>query len=163
MRAIVRIEPMREADIGAVASIEGATRMDPAQLRDELARSWSRSWVAREPDGAVVGFVLAWHVTDELHLLNVATRPDRRRRGVARALLVELLCYARAARVAHVLLEVRRSNAIAMTLYRSLGFFAMGLRARYYPDDEDAVEMVLMLDPATGDVLPHADEVRLES
>jgi ribosomal-protein-alanine N-acetyltransferase len=162
MRAVVRIEPMSQADVGEVASIEGPTPMDPVQLRDELARSWSRLWVAREPDGAVVGFVIAWHVTDELHVLNVATREDRRRRGVARALLRELLGYARTARVAHVLLEVRRSNAPAIALYRSLGFFAMGLRARYYPDDEDAVEMVLILDPTTGDVVPHADEVRLE-
>ena len=38
----------------------------------------------------------------------------------------------------------------------------MGLRARYYPDNEDAVEMVLLLDPATGAVVPHADEVRLD-
>ena len=47
----------------------------------------------------------------------------------------------------HVLLEVRRSNAAAIALYRALGFFAMGVRARYYPDDEDAVEMVLALRP----------------
>ena len=46
----------------------------------------------------------------------------------------------------HVLLEVRRSNAPAIALYRALGFFAMGVRARYYPDDEDAVEMVLAFD-----------------
>jgi ribosomal-protein-alanine N-acetyltransferase len=38
----------------------------------------------------------------------------------------------------------------------------MGVRARYYADDEDAVEMVLMLDPETGAVLAHDDEVRLE-
>ena len=50
----------------------------------------------------------------------------------------------------HVLLEVRRSNAPAIALYRALGFFAMGVRARYYPDDEDAVEMVLALDLETG-------------
>jgi hypothetical protein len=38
----------------------------------------------------------------------------------------------------------------------------MGVRARYYPDQEDAVEMVLLLDPSTGDIVAHADEVRLE-
>jgi ribosomal-protein-alanine N-acetyltransferase len=58
---------------------------------------------------------------------------------------------------------VRRSNAAAIALYRSVGFFAMGVRAKYYPDDEDAVEMVLLLDPATGAVVAHDDEVRLDS
>jgi hypothetical protein len=37
----------------------------------------------------------------------------------------------------------------------------MGIRTRYYPDDEDAVEMVLTLDEATGAAIPHADEILL--
>jgi ribosomal protein S18 acetylase RimI-like enzyme len=63
--------------------------------------------------------------------------------------------------VKHVLLEVRRSNAAAIALYRVFGFFAMGVRARYYPDDEDAVEMVLLFDQVTGKIVEHEDEVRL--
>ncbi len=162
MRAPLRIEIMKERDLGAVAAIEGPTRMDEHQLRDELARPWARLWVAREEGDAVVAFVVAWHVADELHVLNVATREDRRRRGIGRALMQEVVGYARGRRLKHVLLEVRRSNAPAIALYRGLGFFAMGVRRRYYPDDEDAVEMVLMLDPESGDVVPHEDEVRLE-
>jgi hypothetical protein len=50
-----------------------------------------------------------------------------------------------------------------MALYRTIGFFATGVRIRYYADDEDAVEMALTLDPETGEVLPHTDEVRLDS
>jgi ribosomal-protein-alanine N-acetyltransferase len=162
MRAPVRIDPMIESDARAVAAIEGPTRMDEAQLRDELARPWSRLWVAREPGDDIVAYAVSWHVADELHVLNVATRADRRRRGIGRALMDEVVAYARSHRVKHVLLEVRRSNAAAIALYRGLGFFAMGVRARYYPDGEDAVEMVLMLDPQTGDVVAHEDEVRLE-
>jgi ribosomal-protein-alanine N-acetyltransferase len=165
MRAPIRIEAMVEADAVAVAAIEGPTRMSESQVRDEMSRPWSRLWVAREdtpPLRAVVAFLVAWHVADELHVLNVATRPDQRRRGIGRALMDEVVRYARAARLRHVLLEVRRSNRAAIALYRDVGFFAMGVRARYYPDDEDAVEMVLALDPATGDVVAHDDEVRLE-
>jgi ribosomal-protein-alanine N-acetyltransferase len=162
MSAPLQIAAMTPADVPVVAAIEGPTRMDEANLRDELARPWSRLWVAREEGAGVVAFVISWHVADELHVLNVATRTDRRRRGLARALMDELIAYARSHRVKHVLLEVRRSNAAAMALYRRVGFFAMGVRARYYPDDEDAVEMVLLLDPSTGDVVAHDDEVRLD-
>ena len=158
----VRIDTMKASDLAAVAALEGPTHMDEAQLEDELGRPWSRLWVAREDDDAVVAFLVSWHVADELHVLNVATRADRRRRGLGRALLHTVVGYAQGARMKHVLLEVRRSNAAAIALYRCVGFFAMGVRARYYPDDEDAVEMVLMLDPETGAVLPHDDEVRLE-
>jgi len=64
--------------------------------------------------------------------------------------------------VKQVLLEVRRSNDAAIALYRTMDFFATRVRARYYPDDEDAVEMLLLLDPRTGEVLPHDDEVGLD-
>jgi ribosomal-protein-alanine N-acetyltransferase len=90
------------------------------------------------------------------------TRADRRRRGIARALMNEVLVYGRLKRIKHVLLEVRRSNRAAIALYRTLGFFAMGVRARYYPDNEDALEMVLTFDVETGGIVPHPDEVRWE-
>ena len=153
---------MHAGDVPAVAALEGAAPMDEQHLRDELARPWARIWVARDDDEAPIAFLIAWHVADELHVLNVATRVDRRRRGIARALLDEAVAYARTRGIKHVLLEVRRSNRAAIALYRTVGFFAMGVRARYYPDDVDAVEMVLLLDPKTGSVLAHADEVRLE-
>jgi|HubBroStandDraft_1064217.scaffolds.fasta_scaffold19431_2 ribosomal-protein-alanine N-acetyltransferase len=157
----VRIDRMNTGDAAAVAAIEGPTRLTEEQLRAELERPWARLWVAREAGDGVVAFVVAWHVTDEIHLLNVATRSDRRRRGIARAMLQGLIAHAREVRARHVLLEVRRSNVAAIGLYRTLGFFAMGVRARYYPDDEDAVEMVLAFDAETGEIVPRSDEVRL--
>jgi ribosomal-protein-alanine N-acetyltransferase len=162
MRAPFRIDVMGDADVPAAETLRDATQLDASQLRDELARPWARVWVAREGAEDVVALLVAWHVSDELHILNVATRDDRRRRGAARALLGTMLLYAREHRVQHVLLEVRRSNRGAIALYRALGFFAMGIRARYYPDDEDAIEMVLALDATTGAVIPHADEVRVD-
>lgn len=159
---LVRIDTMGEGDAAAVAAIDGPTRMEEAQVVAEITRSWTRAWVAREGTHDVVGYVLTWHVADELHVMNVATRADRRRRGVGRALVAAAVEYARGHAIKHVLLEVRRSNAAAIALYRVFGFFAMGVRARYYADDEDAVEMVLLFDPATGRAVSHADEVRLE-
>jgi ribosomal-protein-alanine N-acetyltransferase len=160
MPAAPVIDSMREGDVPDVASMDETTRMNEDHLRTELARTWARTWVAREGTD-VVGYLLTWHVADELHVMNVATRADRRRRGIARALMDEAVAYARVKKVKHVLLEVRRSNAAAIALYRVFGFFAMGVRARYYPDDEDAVEMVLLFDPVTGKIVEHEDEVRL--
>jgi ribosomal-protein-alanine N-acetyltransferase len=163
MRPEVQIEAMKADDLTAVTSIEGPTQMSEANLREEMLRPWSRLWVAREDGVGVVAFVVAWHVVDELHVLNIATRSDRRRCGIGRSLMAALLEYGRLRGVRHLLLEVRRSNRPAIALYRGVGFFAMGVRRRYYADDEDAVEMVLTLDPETGDILRHTDEVRLDS
>jgi ribosomal-protein-alanine N-acetyltransferase len=156
----IRVDTMSEADVPAVVSIEGPTHMSEEQLRSEIQRPWARLWVAKE-DETIVAFVIAWHVVDEIHVLNVATRMDRRRRGIARRLMDHLVEHARTVHAKHLLLEVRRSNVAAIALYRALGFFAIGVRTRYYPDDEDAVEMVLAFDSATGEIVPHADEVRL--
>ena len=146
---VVRIEPMTVQDVQAVVAIDPSPLVSEAQIRDELARSWSRQWVAHEAGHGVVAFLLAWHVADELHVLNITTRSDRRRRGIGRALMDAALSYARNKAVTHVVLEVRRSNEAAIALYRSTGFVATGVRPRYYPDDEDAVDMMLRFDPKT--------------
>jgi ribosomal-protein-alanine N-acetyltransferase len=159
----LRIDKMNEGDIVAVAALEGPTRMSEEQLRAEITRAWAHLWVARDADRGVVAFVIAWHVADEIHVLNVATQAERRRQGIGRALMEHVVTYARGAGAKHVLLEVRRSNVAAIGLYRALGFFAMGVRTRYYQDDEDAIEMVLALDVDTGEIIPHGDEVRLHS
>jgi ribosomal-protein-alanine N-acetyltransferase len=159
------IEPMTEADIEGVLAIElasfhasdiGAEKEDPRgvrekQLREELARTWARLRVARAsgPAGAeraVLGYVLFWHVADEIHLLNVAVDPRARRQGIGRALVLDLLAYARAHAVAKVLLEVRASNEAAIRLYESLGFTQFNVRKAYYSDGEDGVEMMLELE-----------------
>lgn len=161
MRAKIRIERMVEADVGEVVAMGSPTQFREQQLRDELSRPWSHMWVARETgsvSSSLVGFLALWHVADELHLLNLVTRADRRRRGIGHALMNAALAFARDKRAKRVLLEVRRSNAGAIDLYRKVGFHATRVRTAYYADDEDAVEMTLQLDPKTGQVVLREDE-----
>ena len=115
--------------------------------REELERAWAKIWVVRpEPNAEPVGFALAWHAADEVHLLDLAVDPGARRRGVARQLVGAVLGYAREARARLVLLEVRASNAAAIALYQSAGFSENGVRRGYYSDNgEDAVEMCVEL------------------
>ncbi len=131
---------------------------------EELSRPWARLWAARTAAGApLVGFLIAWHIADELHVHNIATRPSLRRCGIGRALMDEGLRYASEAKIRIVLLEVRRSNRAAIKLYRGLAFTALGVRAGYYADNgEDAIEMILALDPKSGQVLAGRDEIRID-
>lgn len=171
MSAPLIIEEMRPEDVDAVAAIEAAAFAAPTpegapthadRLREELLRPWTKLWVARGPDRTIHGFLLAWYVVDELHVLNVATAIAYRRRGAGRALVTHAVQFAAEKRARQLLLEVRRSNAPAIRLYRTLGFFAIGVRRDYYSDGEDAIEMVLALDPETGDPVMRPDEVRLD-
>jgi ribosomal-protein-alanine N-acetyltransferase len=100
----------------------------------------------RQVDGLVVGFINHWVVLDELHLLNVATHPEERRRGHARQLIEHMLAFGRQTGCRVVLLEVRRSNEAALALYRRFGFRSVGVRPGYYSDNgEDAILMNLDL------------------
>ena len=147
-----------EVDAIASAALDGPQ----FSAREELQRPWARCWIAREGPRALA-FLVAWHVADELHVLNIATCPSARRRGLATAVLATSLEYARQQRVRLILLEVRRSNLAALRLYRKLGFTAMGVRRGYYGDNgEDAIEMMLTLDPTTGSIQPGHDEIPIE-
>jgi ribosomal-protein-alanine N-acetyltransferase len=144
----ISIEPMRPADLDEVDAIERHSFKTPwpAQVfLDELAREWARVDVAREGT-RVVGFCNYWLVKDEVHLLAIATHPDRRRAGIGRTLMDHLLALARARASRLVTLEVRRSNRPAIALYEQLGFVGVGVRRAYYAEDsEDALVMTLEL------------------
>lgn len=100
----------------------------------------------RETGGGVVGDRLAGYLIcsryDTVwHVMNVSVDPLERRRGLATALLDSLL-----ERIgdpaAQFTLEVRVSNAPAISLYERFGFMAAGVRRRYYADNqEDALIM----------------------
>jgi ribosomal-protein-alanine N-acetyltransferase len=96
-------------------------------------------------------------------VLGIAVDDAVRRRGLGLALMEAAQAYSREKTIRLLLLEVRRSNRPAIRLYRRLGFSAMGIRPGYYASNgEDAVEMMLVLDPATGEVVPSVDEISLE-
>ncbi len=151
---------MTEADLAAAADVfelafpHARSGTDPEthldRLREELARPWSHSWVARDPLHGVVGLVTVWLAADELHVIDVATHPAWRRQGIGALLVDAVVGFARVKRATRIMLEVRRSNEPARRLYAAAGFFDEGLRREYYPDGEDAIQMTLRLDPVTG-------------
>ncbi len=144
------VRKMTPEDLPEVLEIEAIAFTNPWSpdlLKRELTHDWSTILLAEEdtPTGRrLLGFLIFWLVHDELHILNVATHPSHRRRGVARAVLEATLERGRAHRCTLATLEVRRSNEAALDLYRSYGFRAVGIRPNYYVDEgEDAIVMVL--------------------
>jgi ribosomal-protein-alanine N-acetyltransferase len=93
------------------------------------------------PERELVGYLICSRYDTVWHIMNVAVDPDRRRHGIATALLTALLREV-AERDSQVTLEVRRSNTGAIALYERFGFRSAGVRRRYYQDNgEDAVIM----------------------
>jgi ribosomal-protein-alanine N-acetyltransferase len=158
MAAIARhevvVERMRSSDVDEILRIERACFSDPWNRQafdEEAGRSGPMGFplVARRLD-AVVGYLVAWFVHDEIHLANIAVDPEEQRRGIGRLLLDRLLAEGAARRSAFVTLEVRWSNERAIRMYRESGFYEIAIRRGYYRDGEDALVMLRPIEaPAT--------------
>lgn len=140
------LRAMAAADVAQVAAIEAVSLPTPwseAAFRHELDVPFSRSFVAHPIDapGVVAGYVVLWHVADEIHLLDLAVAQDLRGRGIGRLLTARVIEEA-ARRGAHLTtLEVAQDNASARGLYESLGFTTTRTRRDYYGPGRAALVM----------------------
>lgn len=111
----------------------------------------TRIFVVRTTDQPVAGYCATWFLMPEVHINNLAVRPELRRRGLATYLLGRVLQTALEGGGERATLEVRRSNHAARKLYEGLGFRVRGVRANYYTDPvEDA--LILWREPLASPI-----------
>ena len=139
------IEPMRLEDLDEVQAIEGASFTTPwpeNAYRSELMTNRLASYLVARVDGRIVGYGGMWLMVDEAHITTFAVHPLWRRQRVGERLLLAFLDLARDRHAREATLEVRLSNLAARRLYEKYGFRPVGLRPRYYSDNnEDALIM----------------------
>lgn len=97
-----------------------------AEMTNLIRLPTTRYW---ECDG---GFLLCTHVADEMEILTIGVVPAYRRRGIAWALLQEMIAYARTHRIRCLFLDVSEANTPARALYKRAGFVQTGRRKAYY-------------------------------
>lgn len=139
----ITISPLRRRHLDAVVDIEREAHPTPWSRRlfeGELIRTDRHYVVARLGD-RVVGYAGLIVLVDDGHVSTLATDASMRRRGLATALLLELVDEAIRRRVEALTLEVRVTNDAARALYRRFGFAPSGVRRSYYGDGEDAIVM----------------------
>jgi ribosomal-protein-alanine N-acetyltransferase len=153
----VEIRRLTYADLPQVVAIERRSFTTPWSLAMfvlELSKPAGICLAAEVVDDdarELAAYMICSRYDTVWHVMNVSVDPDRRRRGIASALLDALI--ARIDEVegqayAQITLEVRRSNAGAIALYERYGFRAAGVRRRYYQDNgEDAI--IMWRTPAT--------------
>jgi [ribosomal protein S18]-alanine N-acetyltransferase len=131
-------------DLDGVLAVDDASFSRPwtrAMYESEfLNRDTSRLFVLRTPEWHVAGYIATWVVVDEVHINNLAVRPECRGRGYGSALLTHALAEAAVHGAFRATLEVRRSNEAARRLYERFGFRVAGIRRDYYSHPtEDAL------------------------
>ncbi|MBW1991334.1 MAG: ribosomal protein S18-alanine N-acetyltransferase [Deltaproteobacteria bacterium] len=142
------IRQARLTDVKSIWDIERLSFPVPWSLwcfLSELGNPNSTTLVAGPPPPRpweTCGYLIYWLIGEEMHIMNLAVHPRHRRQGLAKALLREALDRARAAGAKTAILEVRVSNEVAQALYEAFGFQKVGIRPRYYSDNqEDALLM----------------------
>jgi ribosomal-protein-alanine N-acetyltransferase len=127
---VIAIRPAQESDLDEIWRIQAASgqaaQWNPADyLQHECPVAVDSALEVER----IAGFAVARRIApNELEILNLAVDPPFRRRGVARALIQELLANVRGT----AFLEVRQSNLAARKLYNGLGFQVIAVRQNYY-------------------------------
>ncbi len=149
------LTPMTLADVEFVAEIERRSFSAPwsaGTFRHELEHNGrSVYWVLRsaQPQSEthlppILAYGGYWLLDHEAHIMTIATHPEWHRHQLGEWLLLEMLARALASGIQQATLEVRAGNHAAIALYTKLGFVQVGLRKRYYRDNnEDALLLTL--------------------
>jgi ribosomal-protein-alanine N-acetyltransferase len=148
---------MTEHDLLEVVEIEESCGLSlwgwDAYYTELAGENGGLMFVARVPSeeisfsgSRIKGFIAARIVADELHVNNVAVRPEYRRSGIGGKLLEMVLIEGKRMGARLAFLEVRASNLPAQALYQRSGFRVAGRRPNYYSDPtEDALVMSLTI------------------
>lgn len=151
--ASFRMRRMEEGDIGAVMDIQMSSFSDPwtplAFALELRCNPRARYEVALDEEGALLGYIGWWESDEAASLVQIATAPNARRRGVAHALLSRALASAAKSGCPFMQLEVRSRNDGAIAFYLKEGFERVGVRAGYYQAPED--DAVMLVRPCRTD------------
>ena len=133
---------MNESHISQIAELERTCFNDPwsmSSIASELNNQLSL-WLVAVEDGKVLGYVGSQTVLGETDMMNIATHPDHRNRGIATGLIMNLIAQLEQRGSHSLMLEVRTSNAQAISVYKGLDFKEVGRRKNYYRNPkEDAL------------------------
>jgi len=139
--------------LATAADLDGVLAIEDASFNNPTTREWYEAelkrpevcyiYVLRTSDCPVAAFCAFWRVVDQIHINNLAVRPESRGQGLATRLLAEVMAEAAKMGVLSATLEVRRSNTPALRLYAKAGFVEGGVRRNYYTQPvEDALVLV---------------------
>lgn len=132
------IRPMQPDDLASVVTLERAQQPRPwseSVFRGEMDAD-DRVYLVVEDESEIIGFGGVMIVGDEAHVTNLLVSDARRREGLGWELMLALIESAVASGARHLTLEVRKENIAARALYARLGMAPVGVRPRYYGDDD---------------------------
>ncbi len=140
----IRIRPCRVEDIDRIAAMEAAIFSEPWTKTGflETLSETEHVFLVAEDQENLCAYGILYCNSDEGEIPTIAVSEEARGRGLGKRLLSRMMEEAEKRGVAHVYLEVRKSNLLAQRLYQACGFSLVGQRKGFYhKPDEDAFVM----------------------
>lgn len=155
-------------DLDDVANLDGRAFGESGWSRryfeGELTQSpISVFYVLADAQHRIMGYFGTWHVVDQLHLCTFAVDPDRQGQGLGALLLGCVIRLAQRLECQLIQLEVRESNAVARSLYRSRGFTEEAIRPNLYSNPREDGVLMGMPTPEHLELLDHSSWRRLDA
>lgn len=112
-------------------------------LKQELENGKSKYFVVKQ-ENEIVGFAGIMLIIDEVNIMNIVVKKDKRNLGIGSLLLEEIIGYSKIHNATSITLEVNEKNIPAIKLYEKYGFKQVGLRKKYYNNEDNAILMDLV-------------------
>lgn len=112
-------------------------------LKQELENGKSKCFVAKQ-ENEIVGFAGILLIIDQVNIMNIVVKKDKRNFGIGSSLLEEIIRYSKIHNATSITLEVNEKNIPAIKLYKKYGFKQVGLRRKYYNNEDNAILMDLV-------------------
>ena len=144
-----RVRLATEDDIAEIVAIEQKCFADPwSENAFRSSFNETTDIFVLEVDGRIGGFAVFDRILGteaEVHI--IAVDPDLRGKGYSKLLMDAMIGSATQNGIVRIMLEVRASNEVAISLYAKYGFEKVGLRPGYY---RNPVESAILMDLLCG-------------
>ncbi|MFT5838280.1 MAG: ribosomal-protein-alanine N-acetyltransferase [Flavobacteriales bacterium] len=95
-------------------------------------------------DEQLLGYYIGMKVLDEVTLMDIVVAAAHQGKGLGKLLLQHLIEQCNQNDIQQIWLEVRESNAAAISLYDNAGFILVEQRVNYYPSAKGKEDALIM-------------------
>ncbi len=146
----IKISVMKKQDIQDSINLEKSHNIKILSeniLESELKNN-NNYFITAKLSNKVVGYAGVSYVLDSADLISIVVDKEHTHMKIATNMLENIISFCNKNNIKEILLEVRKSNMAAQSLYLKFGFEIISIRKKYYNNTEDAYVMKLNINRA---------------
>ena len=134
-----------EEDLAEVVKIENRCHLTPWTNKNFIDSYGAKNlFKVLKNENDIIGYYIALFALDECELLNITITSELQKKGFGELMLKDLFSECREVNIVNIFLEVRKSNLLAIRLYKKNGFNEIGIRNNYYQNKDGNEDAILM-------------------